>query len=123
MNYYDTVPEFRASIRLKSKGVGVYSIKGVLGFAGVTSISNLAIFEYKKGSLTAKPTMSKVTNAIGGSSYHNYGLAVDFALLMPDGKAATLETFLELTKILKINVVYISISLLEEEDLNFEKLN
>lgn len=28
-----------------------------------------------------------VTNAKGGTSYHNYGLAVDFALLMPDGKS------------------------------------
>ncbi|UQZ32839.1 hypothetical protein C2I18_04250 [Paenibacillus sp. PK3_47] len=26
-----------------------------------------------------------VTNAKGGSSYHNYGLAFDFALLLPDG--------------------------------------
>lgn len=28
-----------------------------------------------------------VTNARGGESYHNYGLAVDFALLTPKGKA------------------------------------
>lgn len=28
-----------------------------------------------------------VTNAKGGESYHNYGLAVDFALLTPKGKA------------------------------------
>lgn len=28
-----------------------------------------------------------VTNAKGGSSYHNYGLAFDFALLLPDGKS------------------------------------
>ncbi|WNS43887.1 M15 family metallopeptidase [Paenibacillus sp. MMS20-IR301] len=27
-----------------------------------------------------------VTNARGGTSYHNYGLAIDFALLLPDGK-------------------------------------
>ncbi|MFE4711208.1 M15 family metallopeptidase [Paenibacillus sp. NPDC056722] len=27
-----------------------------------------------------------VTNARGGFSYHNYGLAIDFALLLPDGK-------------------------------------
>ncbi|MBY9079060.1 M15 family metallopeptidase [Paenibacillus sp. HN-1] len=27
-----------------------------------------------------------VTNARGGYSYHNYGLAIDFALLLPDGK-------------------------------------
>ncbi|ASA21939.1 M15 family metallopeptidase [Paenibacillus donghaensis] len=29
---------------------------------------------------------SVVTNAKGGTSYHNYGLAIDFALLLPDGK-------------------------------------
>ncbi|WP_020434006.1 M15 family metallopeptidase [Paenibacillus riograndensis] len=27
-----------------------------------------------------------VTNAKGGHSYHNYGLAIDFALLLPDGR-------------------------------------
>ncbi|MED0738884.1 M15 family metallopeptidase, partial [Aneurinibacillus thermoaerophilus] len=27
-----------------------------------------------------------VTNAKGGTSYHNYGLALDFALYTPDGK-------------------------------------
>ncbi|MEK4193300.1 M15 family metallopeptidase [Paenibacillus sp. FSL L8-0323] len=27
-----------------------------------------------------------VTNAKGGTSYHNFGLAIDFALLLPDGK-------------------------------------
>lgn len=27
-----------------------------------------------------------VTNAKGGTSYHNYGLAIDFGLLLPDGK-------------------------------------
>ncbi|WP_410514558.1 M15 family metallopeptidase [Paenibacillus sp. BR2-3] len=30
-----------------------------------------------------------VTNARGGTSYHNYGLAVDFALLLPDGNAVS----------------------------------
>nr|WP_229522521.1 M15 family metallopeptidase [Paenibacillus monticola] len=32
---------------------------------------------------------SIVTNARGGESYHNYGLAVDFALLLPDGKSVS----------------------------------
>lgn len=32
---------------------------------------------------------SIVTNARGGSSYHNYGLAIDFALLLPDGKSVS----------------------------------
>ncbi|AIQ49508.1 hypothetical protein R70723_29200 [Paenibacillus sp. FSL R7-0273] len=30
-----------------------------------------------------------VTNARGGYSFHNYGLAVDFALLLPDGSSAS----------------------------------
>ncbi|MBT2287966.1 M15 family metallopeptidase [Paenibacillus albidus] len=30
-----------------------------------------------------------VTNAKGGSSYHNFGLAVDFALLLPDGRSVS----------------------------------
>ncbi|MFB9327013.1 M15 family metallopeptidase [Paenibacillus aurantiacus] len=33
-----------------------------------------------------------VTNARGGRSYHNYGLAVDYALLMPDGATVTWDT-------------------------------
>ncbi|WP_054941705.1 M15 family metallopeptidase [Paenibacillus ihuae] len=33
-----------------------------------------------------------VTNARGGSSYHNYGLAIDFALLLPDGKSISWDT-------------------------------
>lgn len=37
----------------------------------------------------AQPDESKVTNAIGGTSYHNYGLAVDFALLLPNGSTAS----------------------------------
>ncbi|KGE20687.1 M15 family metallopeptidase [Paenibacillus wynnii] len=32
---------------------------------------------------------SIVTNAKGGTSYHNYGLAVDFALLLPNGSAVS----------------------------------
>lgn len=30
-----------------------------------------------------------VTNAKGGTSYHNYGLSIDFVLLKPDGKTVT----------------------------------
>jgi peptidoglycan L-alanyl-D-glutamate endopeptidase CwlK len=34
-----------------------------------------------------------VTNAKGGHSFHNFGLAVDFALLMPDGKVISWDTY------------------------------
>ncbi|AMB18616.1 endolysin [Bacillus phage Eldridge] len=37
----------------------------------------------------AKPSMDKVTNARGGYSMHNYGLAIDFALRSTDGKDVT----------------------------------
>ena len=30
-----------------------------------------------------------VTNARGGTSFHNYGLALDFALLLPDGRTVS----------------------------------
>lgn len=33
-----------------------------------------------------------VTNARGGYSYHNYGLAVDFALLLQDGRTVSWDT-------------------------------
>lgn len=39
---------------------------------------------YRQGRGTDGPI---VTTARGGESYHNYGLAVDFALLSPEGKA------------------------------------
>ncbi|MHA6529142.1 M15 family metallopeptidase [Paenibacillus sp. BAC0078] len=32
---------------------------------------------------------AKVTNAKGGYSYHNFGLAIDFALLLPDGSSVS----------------------------------
>lgn len=35
---------------------------------------------------------SRVTNARGGYSYHNFGVAVDFVLLMPDGKSVSWDT-------------------------------
>lgn len=37
----------------------------------------------------AQPDKIKVTDAKGGTSYHNFGVAVDFALLLPDGKQVT----------------------------------
>jgi len=34
----------------------------------------------------------KVTNAKGGYSFHNFGVAVDFALLLPDGRSVSWDT-------------------------------
>lgn len=36
-----------------------------------------------------------VTNAKGGTSYHNYGLAVDFALYTPDGRSVKWDEFVD----------------------------
>lgn len=36
-----------------------------------------------------------VTNAPGGTSYHNYGLAIDFALYTPDGKQVKWDEFVD----------------------------
>lgn len=39
--------------------------------------------------VTAQPKEKWATNAIGGSSNHNYGLAIDFALLLPNGSSVS----------------------------------
>ncbi|MDP1419221.1 M15 family metallopeptidase [Peribacillus simplex] len=44
----------------------------------------------KKGSI--------VTNAKGGQSMHNYGLAIDFCLITPDGKKAVWDTYTDFDK-------------------------
>jgi peptidoglycan L-alanyl-D-glutamate endopeptidase CwlK len=43
------------------------------------------------GRTAKKPMGNVVTNAVGGSSYHNYGLAVDFALLFDKDGNGTYE--------------------------------
>lgn len=35
----------------------------------------------------------KVTMVLGGNSKHNYGLAIDFALLLPDGRSVSWDTY------------------------------
>ncbi|MGG1618250.1 M15 family metallopeptidase [Paenibacillus sp. NRS-1781] len=44
---------------------------------------------YAQGRTKSGP---KVTNAKGGTSYHNFGVAVDFALLLPDGRSVSWDT-------------------------------
>ncbi|KHL96738.1 hypothetical protein QW71_05665, partial [Paenibacillus sp. IHB B 3415] len=41
---------------------------------------------------------SIVTNAKGGTSYHNYGVAIDFALLLNDGRVVSWDTKLDVDK-------------------------
>jgi peptidoglycan L-alanyl-D-glutamate endopeptidase CwlK len=41
---------------------------------------------------------SIVTNAKGGTSYHNYGVAIDFALLLNDGRVVSWDTEIDVDK-------------------------
>ncbi|MFF2016618.1 M15 family metallopeptidase [Paenibacillus sp. NPDC058177] len=59
-----------------AKGVPIIISQGLRTFAEQNAL-------YAQG--RSKPG-NIVTNARGGFSYHNYGLAIDFALLLPDGK-------------------------------------
>ncbi len=45
-----------------------------------------------KGKQYGNPSKPKVTNAKPGSSMHNFGLAIDFALKSPDGKKVVWDT-------------------------------
>lgn len=48
--------------------------------------------------IKAQPDKPKVTNARGGTSYHNYGVAIDFALLLNDGRVVSWDTKLDVDK-------------------------
>ncbi|OME50660.1 hypothetical protein BSK59_22415 [Paenibacillus odorifer] len=86
------------------------SLKKLSGLHDVLSVAAKALIEncYKKGiyiqitqglrSIDEQNDLyaqgrtkqgSIVTNAKGGYSYHNFGLAIDFVLLLPDGKNVT----------------------------------
>ena len=62
-----------------SKGVPIIITQGMRTIAQQNAL-------YAQGRSKPGPI---VTNAPGGTSYHNYGLAVDFALLMPDGNSVS----------------------------------
>lgn len=62
--------------RAYSRGVPIVITQGLRTFAEQDGL-------YAQG--RTKPG-AVVTNARGGYSYHNFGLAVDFALLLPDGR-------------------------------------
>lgn len=65
--------------RCYTKGIPIVITQGMRTFAEQNVL-------YAQG--RSKPG-TIITNARGGSSYHNYGLAVDFALLLPDGNAVS----------------------------------
>lgn len=68
--------------RSYTRGVPIVITAGMRSFAEQNAL--YAQGRTKKGNI--------VTNARGGSSYHNYGLAVDFALLLPDGQNVSWDT-------------------------------
>ncbi|MGN7761273.1 M15 family metallopeptidase [Paenibacillus sp. 22594] len=62
--------------RCYARGIPIVITQGMRTIAEQNAL--YALGRTKKGSI--------VTNAKGGNSYHNYGLAMDFALLLPDGQ-------------------------------------
>lgn len=70
----------RATIRL-SQGLRTIAEQNELYALGRTKVN-------PTGKSAKKPMGSIVTNAKGGSSFHNFGLAVDFVLII-DGKTAS----------------------------------
>lgn len=60
----------------KAEGISIIITQGLRTIAEQNAL-------YAKGRTTAGP---KVTNAKGGTSYHNYGLAFDFAVVEKNGK-------------------------------------
>ncbi|ASA23505.1 M15 family metallopeptidase [Paenibacillus donghaensis] len=65
--------------RCYARGVSVLITQGMRSIAEQNAL-------YAQGRTKPGPI---VTNARGGTSYHNYGLAVDFALLLPDGSTVS----------------------------------
>ncbi|MHA6530240.1 M15 family metallopeptidase [Paenibacillus sp. BAC0078] len=65
--------------RSYARGIPIVITAGMRSFAEQNAL--YAQGRTKKGDI--------VTNARGGSSYHNYGLAIDFALLLPDGQSVS----------------------------------
>lgn len=65
--------------RCYARGVNIVITQGLRTFAEQNAL-------YEQG--RSKPG-AKVTNAKGGYSYHNFGLAIDFAVLLPDGSSVT----------------------------------
>lgn len=63
----------QAVLNAEKRGITIRIVQGLRTFA-------------EQDALYAK--RPKVTNAKGGQSYHNYGLAIDFALVHKDGKVS-----------------------------------
>lgn len=82
---HPTVAAAAKDLIIKSFQAGV-SIQIVQGFRTLEEQAAL----YAKGRNGNKDSI--VTHALPGESYHNYGLAVDYALLLPDGKTLVWDT-------------------------------
>lgn len=71
--------------RCYARGVPILITQGLRTFAEQNAL-------YEQG--RTKPG-AIVTNARGGYSYHNYGLAIDFALLLPNGSSVSWNMLLD----------------------------
>ncbi|AMM44867.1 L-alanoyl-D-glutamate peptidase [Bacillus phage SP-15] len=69
-------------ISIMDKKLTKYKMRITQGYRSIAEQNEI----YAQG--RTKPG-SIVTNAKGGQSYHNYGLAIDFCLISPDGKQAS----------------------------------
>jgi len=93
----DRIELLHPSVREEAKEIYKKITEALTGRASCRFTQTLRTFEqqnalYAKGrtklfSTTGK-RIGKVTNAKGGQSYHNYGLAIDFCLII-DGKLAS----------------------------------
>lgn len=71
------IPSIKKAVnKLEELKINIRIVQGFRSFAEQDTL-------YAQGRTAPGPI---VTNARGGESYHNYGLAFDFALLLPGGK-------------------------------------
>ncbi len=85
---------------LVAKGISIRVTQGLRSFSeqdaiyakGRTTLSDISCVHVngprKPGTCPEHPLGATVTNAKAGESYHNYGLALDFALLHKDGSVS-----------------------------------
>jgi len=76
------------SIREEVTALVLKADAALTGNAKMRIVQGLRTFEEQNALYAQRP---KVTNAKGGQSYHNYGLAIDFCLII-DGKVVSWDT-------------------------------
>ncbi len=82
------IEKLHPKIREEVKALVEQANEALTGRAKVRIVQGYRTFAEQDALYKQRP---KVTNAKGGQSYHNYGLAIDFALLI-DGKTISWDT-------------------------------